>query len=440
MKESSCFENLFVFDMANNHQGDIAHGQRIIKEIGRICKEKNVKGGMKLQYRQIETFIHPEHKQHSSSKHIKRFMETRLENEKYRTLVDEAKRVGLKTICTPFDEESVDVIEQHGIEIIKIASCSAQDWPLLERIALSRRPVICSTAGLSISEIDKVVSFFSHRKVPLALMHCVAIYPTTALDLQMNQIDLLKNRYPFLPIGFSTHEAPDNLHAVIIAVAKGAMLLERHVGIETDTIKLNAYSSTPQQIEKWIEKAMEAKVACGAVERLLPKDEEKKSLISLMRGVYAKRDITAKEEIRKEDVYFAMPLLEGQLSSGQFYDGIISNKAYPANSALDSGLVDTKDIKRQVYSVIHQIKGMLYNARIAIGKEFRVELSHHYGIDQFEKVGAVIIDCVNREYCKKLVIQIPNQTHPTHYHEKKEETFQVLWGKRRAHSKTHALR
>jgi len=43
-------------------------------------------------------------------------------------------------------------------------------------------------------------------------------------------------------------------------------------------------------------------------------------------------------------------------------------------------------------------------------------------------VGAVIIECINREYCKKLVVQLPHQQHPSHYHARKEETFQVLYG------------
>jgi N-acetylneuraminate synthase len=57
-----------------------------------------------------------------------------------------------------------------------------------------------------------------------------------------------------------------------------------------------------------------------------------------------------------------------------------------------------------------------------------VELSHQYGFDRFFEIGAVIIDVVNRDYCKKLIIQFPNQAHPSHRHIEKEETFQVLTG------------
>ena len=57
-----------------------------------------------------------------------------------------------------------------------------------------------------------------------------------------------------------------------------------------------------------------------------------------------------------------------------------------------------------------------------------LELSHHYGIDRYREWGAAILSCINREYCKKLIILLPGQKHPFHRHVKKEETFQVLFG------------
>ena len=57
-----------------------------------------------------------------------------------------------------------------------------------------------------------------------------------------------------------------------------------------------------------------------------------------------------------------------------------------------------------------------------------MEYSHHYGIAKFREVGAVLIDCVNRQYCKKIIVQLPGQYHPSHFHSLKEETFQVLHG------------
>ena len=77
---------------------------------------------------------------------------------------------------------------------------------------------------------------------------------------------------------------------------------------------------------------------------------------------------------------------------------------------------------------MHQVKAILNIAGIKLGPEFYVEYSHHYGIPNFGRTGCVLIDCVNREYCKKILVQLPGQSHPYHFHRLKEETFQVLWG------------
>ena len=59
---------------------------------------------------------------------------------------------------------------------------------------------------------------------------------------------------------------------------------------------------------------------------------------------------------------------------------------------------------------------------------FEVEYSHHYGLEKFKKYGAVIVNVINREYCKKIIIQLPYQKHPAHHHKLKEETFHLLHG------------
>ena len=79
-----------------------------------------------------------------------------------------------------------------------------------------------------------------------------------------------------------------------------------------------------------------------------------------------------------------------------------------------------------IKSAVHEVKAMLNEARIHLSTDFKVEYSHHYGVENFRKTGAVIIECINREYCKKLLVQLPVQEHPSHYHARKEETFQVL--------------
>ncbi|MDZ4405793.1 N-acetylneuraminate synthase family protein [Prosthecobacter sp.] len=424
------FRGLYVLDMANNHQGQVDHGLRIIQEHGQAVAKHGVKTALKFQFRHFETFIHPAHQSGSTNKHIPRFLANALSDDDFARLTTAVREAGMLTMATPFDEESVDLIEKLDISIIKIASCSARDWPLLEKAARYNRPVIVSTGGLTLAEIDDVVSFLEHRSVDFALMHCVSVYPTPPEHLQLNQVSTLKQRHPRITVGFSTHEDPADTRPVMVAVAKGAEMLERHIGVVTDKIQLNAYSSTPDQTDAWIAAAEDARVMCGAVTRPISIASEQESLKSLKRGVFAVRDLQTGDALASDAVYFAMPMTEGQLTSEHWKPGITLLQPVVKDGAVMEGILQRPPLppKHRLIDAIHEIKSMLNEARIFLPVDFNLEFSHHYGIENFAETGAVLIDCINREYCKKLVIQLPGQAHPNHFHKRKEETFHVLAG------------
>ncbi len=425
------FENLMVFDMANNHMGDAGHGMKIINEIHEVTKAFDFRCAMKFQYRDLDTFIHPYFRDNFEYKYVKRFQETRLSNEALWQLKQESDNLGFVSMCTPFDENSVDKICNFGFDIIKVASCSFTDWPLLEKIAETDKPVIASTAGAMLDDIDRVIVFLKHRRKQFAIMHCVGEYPTSISHLNLNQIDFFKDRYPGIPIGYSTHEDPDNVDAVKIAVGKGARILERHVGVTTEKYTLNGYSSTPKQIQEWLGAAQEALTMCGiSGKRREIYEKEKSDLKGLMRGVFLKQDIAADQKINSSDTFFAIPKTEGQISANDMskYTEFTALKNLKAGAPLLFDDVSTRDIRDYVRNTIDKVRDMLVESRVHLPHRLQFELSHHYGLEHIDKWGAIIINCVNREYCKKLIIMLPNQSHPAHYHKRKEETFQVLSG------------
>lgn len=425
------FANLFIFEMANNHQGSIEHGLRIVRELSDIAKTAGIRAAVKLQFRELDSFIHPQHKEQTDNKHIPRFLSTRLGEVQFLDMISEIKRHGFVSMVTPFDEPSVDMIARLGVDVIKIGSCSANDWPLLEKIAETGKPVICSTAGLRVEDIDKIVSFFQHRGVHFALMHCVALYPTPNEKLQLNQIEMLGKRYPGIVIGFSTHESPANTDAVKVAYAKGARIFEKHIAIPTEEYKINAYSATPAEAAEWLAAWKIAAAMCGAENRPPADAAETDSLRSLMRGVYAKRPLKAGVLLSRPDVYFAMPALPNQLTSGDWRESFAADRDYAPHEAISDSILRAHrmPVKYVIAHIVHELKGMLNTSGITVGSSPNVELSHHYGLERFREYGAALIDCINREYCKKIILQLPGQKHPYHYHQKKEEAFQVLYGK-----------
>ena len=422
---------LFVLEMANNHMGDVEHGLRIIRECAQAVEGLPYRFAIKLQYRHLDTFIHPDFQRRHDLKYVKRFQETRLTEQGFLQLREAISQHGLLSACTPFDEPSVDLFEQHDFEILKIGSCSFTDWPLLERCVKTSAPIVASTAGADLEDIDKVVNFFSHRDRPLALMHCVAEYPTAVDQLRLGQLDVLRKRYPDVAIGFSTHEPPDALLPIRIAVAKGATLFEKHVGVATDRHALNDYSATPQQVRRWAEAAAEAWEMCGtSVYREVGSDREVASLRALRRGAYAAESLASDHRISPAQVFFAMPVQDGQLSASDFskYAEVVALGAIPANGALTGENTRLVNHREQVYEIARAVKELLNRSGVTAPRRADLEISHHYGFERFHDTGLTMITVVNREYCKKLIVLLPGQRHPEQYHKSKEETFHVLYG------------
>jgi N-acetylneuraminate synthase len=198
------------------------------------------------------------------------------------------------------------------------------------------------------------------------------------------------------------------------------------VGLPKDGASLNAYSMDPAQTAAWVGAALRTREICGpGGDKAIP-PEEVQSLHQLTRGTYARRRIRKGEALTPEDVFFAMPCGDGQTTSGEFAETMVASRDYEEGEALtESRVRGPVEVMREA---IHDAKGMLKEAGIEIGTQFEVELSHHHGPQQFRRFGAVIINLLNREYCKKLIVVLPGQHHPGHFHKLKEETFQVLHG------------
>jgi N-acetylneuraminate synthase len=262
-------------------------------------------------------------------------------------------------------------------------------------------------------------------------MHCVSIYPTPDAACNLNNIAIFRRRYPGRVIGWSTHESPADMVPVGIAAALGASMFERHVGVATGTVNLNAYSATPEQLGDWFAAWRKARTLMGPTERPPALPEERESIDGLRRGVYARVPIEAGTRIRREDVNFAFPYALGALASGEWQDGIVATQNIEADApvlATSVGVPEDPDV-HIIKHAVHEVKALINLANVPLSTEFTVEYSHHYGVRNFRKIGTVLINVINREYCKKILVQLPGQVHPWHYHRRKEETFLVAYGR-----------
>ena len=357
MTGNNIFDELFVLEMANNHLGDLGRGLKIIGTYAQVVRFNNVRAAIKIQLRDVDSFIHRDFRNRADIRYIKKTLDTRLQSEDYATMVQAIREANCIPMATPFDESSVDFCCELGIPILKLASSDCNDWILIEKMAKTKKPVIVSTGGSSLKDIDDLVTFFGNRRIPLAINHCVSLYPSEESEIELNQIDFLRSRYPIHIIGFSTHEYKDWTSSMMIAYAKGARTFERHVDIQTDGMTVSPYCSVPEQVDTWFKAFHRAKQMCGAPgsQKRLPPQKEISYLDSLVRGVYAKHDLPVGHVLQDADVYLAIPLQQGQISCRELMRGEVIRKAVLKDQpividAIDSPYANIPSLRESIYT------------------------------------------------------------------------------------------
>ncbi len=341
--KKSIFEDLFVLELANNHWGKLDRGLKIIRDFSQVVRFNDVRASVKLQFRDVDSFIHKDFRHREDVRYIKKTLDTQMPWDQLRQMIHAVRDGGMETMVTPFDEVSVDRCVEFGVDFLKIASSDIKDWFLIEKIASTGKPVIASSGGSSLVDIDNLVSFFGKRKIPFALNHCVSLYPSEDSDLELNQIDFLRDRYPGLTIGLSTHEQRDWHDSILIAYAKGARTFERHIDIDYQGVPVSPYCTLPEQADVWFKAFRKAREMCGgaASQKRVPPEKEIKYLDALVRGVYARRDLPAGHVLADSDVYLAVPLLQGQISCREFMRGEVLKAPVRADAPVDFVKLDS---------------------------------------------------------------------------------------------------
>jgi quercetin dioxygenase-like cupin family protein len=129
-------------------------------------------------------------------------------------------------------------------------------------------------------------------------------------------------------------------------------------------------------------------------------------------------------------VFLSIPGRPGQLVANDLskYTEYRATRAYAPREAIMHDGVAATDTRSLVHGVVHDVKALLKTSGAIVPAQLELELSHHYGLERFREVGSAMITVINREYCKRLVLLLPGQWHPEHWHKLKDETFHLLYG------------
>ena len=217
-----------VAEIGINHNGDLAIAKRLID----IAKEAGC-NAVKFQKRNPEHCVPPE--QRNIMRETPWGPMTYFDY-RYKVEFDEAGYAEIDRYCksmdilwfaSPWDESSVDFLENFAPPCYKIPSASLTDEALLRHVRKTGRPVILSTGMSSMDQIRQAVKTVGQENLILA--HCTSTYPCKAEELNLRMIHTLKSEFN-CPIGYSGHEV--GLQATLAAMAMGASFIERHITLD----------------------------------------------------------------------------------------------------------------------------------------------------------------------------------------------------------------
>lgn len=219
-------------------------------------------------------------------------------------LKEEADKVGIDFLSTPFDKTSVDFLEELGLGFYKIASFEMVDLPLIEYVASKGKPIIMSTGMGTLEEIREAVeAVYGTGNRQLALLKCSSAYPADPADMHLSTIQDMRKRFG-IPIGLSDHSL-GSLSSVT-AVALGASIIEKHFCISREIDNPDAsFSMTPEEYRALVKEVRAAKKAVDVPNYGVTTGEE--SSMVFRRSIFCVKDIAAGEALTEENIRVIRP-------------------------------------------------------------------------------------------------------------------------------------
>lgn len=243
--------------------------------------------------------------------------------EKMKQLKAYAEDKGLIFLSTPFDEESMEELDEIGIEAFKVASTDTTNISFLRKIARKGKPIILSTGMCDMDEIDQAVSEIKKYNTQLVLLQCTANYPIKDEDANLNIIPLLQERYEVIS-GYSDHST--GVGAAPYAVPLGAKVIEKHFTLDKNMKGPDHKASLiPAELKELVLQIRKVEKYCGDKQIKCPTLEEKETKKALQKCVVASRKIAMDDMFTEDNL--TCKRTGGKGISARYFDQLLGKRA-----------------------------------------------------------------------------------------------------------------
>lgn len=300
-------ETYIIAEMSANHAGSIERAKNIIyaaKEAGADCIKIQTYTPDTITINCDNPYFHIDNGTWEGENLYHLYGKAYTPWEWQLELKQEAERLDMDFLSTPFDKTSVDFLEGIGIEFYKIASFELVDIPLIEYVASKGKPIILSTGMGSVEEIeDAVCTIKKQGNENYVLLRCSSAYPAISDEMNLVTIRDMSERFK-APIGLSDHSLGSL--AAITAVALGARVIEKHFCLDRKIENPDAsFSMEPEEFAQMVKDIRDVEKALGDV-KYGPTSQEKNSII-FRKSIFVVKDIKKGEMLTEENVKVIRP-------------------------------------------------------------------------------------------------------------------------------------
>ncbi|RDU72143.1 N-acetylneuraminate synthase [Helicobacter brantae] len=222
-------------------------------------------------------------------------------------LKDYCDKKNILFLSSPFDFESIELLDKLGMQTFKIPSGEITNLPYLRKIGKLDKKIILSTGMSNLGEIETAISILTDagtKRENITILHCNTEYPTPMQDVNLRAMQTIANAF-HLPVGYSDHT--QGIHIPIAAVAMGAKVIEKHFTLDKNMEGPDHKASLePHELKEMIGCIREIEIALGnGIKQESKSEKENKKVVR--KSIVANRAIKAGEVFSEENLYVKRP-------------------------------------------------------------------------------------------------------------------------------------
>lgn len=291
---------LVIAEIGNNHEGNVDTALQLVRAAAEAGAD-----AVKFQTFRTHQFV-----RRADAERFARLQSFELPPDAWQDLARRARDRGLLFLSTPLDLGSADLLRDL-VDAFKIASGDLTFFPLIERVAAFRKPILFSTGLADLPSVERALHCAEKAGAGLggpgevAVLHCVSSYPTPPEEANLLSIPTLAERF-HCTVGYSDHVP--GIEAAVAAVALGARVLEKHFTLDKNysSFRDHSLSADPEDLKALVRRVREVERMRGRPgKEALP--SEAGSVSAFRRSIVAGRDLSAGHALAWEDLAWLRP-------------------------------------------------------------------------------------------------------------------------------------